>query len=81
MNIIKIDHRKKDGHVTISGSFYICDDCQSNEILSGYKYCPNCGVRIFWRGEDEIDEVECEEKHRILNDLSNIFFGKYKNYV
>jgi len=32
--------------------FYRCPNCDETVLISKYNYCPHCGQRILWEGEN-----------------------------
>lgn len=43
----------KDKHFVTSGeildNIYECPDCCDHNILSGFDYCPSCGIKLRWQ--------------------------------
>jgi hypothetical protein len=44
--IIKIDIDDSTGYDELYTEWFNCPKCTCDKILSSYKYCPNCGIKI-----------------------------------
>lgn len=55
MKEITIDKSNTEGKDEIWDYHYKCLNCKWSSLLNHFSFCPGCGVKINWIGEDPND--------------------------